>query len=55
MSGAGQPGYPSVAGHSTEQAVYPSASVAPQHSAPPVVYGSQQQSQLVSSLRSPFY
>lgn len=46
MSGAGQPGYPSVAGHSTEQAVYPSASVAPQHSAPPVVYSSQQQSQL---------
>lgn len=46
MPGAGQLGYPSVAAHSTEQAVYPNASVAPQHSAPPVVYSSQQPSQL---------
>ena len=52
LSGGAQQVYPTVAVPSNDQALYPNASVAPQHSAPPVVYSSQQpqqqQQQLVS-------
>ena len=53
LSGGAQQVYPSVAVPSNDQVLYPNASVAPQHSAPPVVYNSQQpqqqqQQQLVS-------
>ena len=48
LSGGTQQVYPSVAVPSNDQAMYPNASVAPQHSAPPVVYNSQQPQQLVS-------
>ena len=50
--GAPQPGFPSVTlatGVPTNTLpMFPNASVAPQHSAPPVVYNSAQASQLVS-------
>ena len=53
--GAPQPGYPSVTlatGVATNTfPIFPNASVAPQHSAPPVVYNSAQASQLVSKIR----
>ena len=49
VAAASQQVHPSVAAvPSNEHAVYPNASVAPQHSAPPVAYNSQQPSQLVS-------
>lgn len=51
LSVGNQQGYPSVAVPSTDQAVYPNASIAPQHSAPPVVYNSQQPQQLVSCIK----
>ena len=52
LSGGAQQLYPTVAVPSNDQALYPNANVAPQHSAPPVVYNSQQpqQQQLVSDL-----
>ena len=53
--GAPQPGFPSVTlatGVATNTfPIFPNASVAPQHSAPPVVYNSAQASQLVSKIR----
>jgi len=49
VAAASQQVHPSVAAvPSNEHAVYPNASVAPQHSAPPVAYNSQQPSQLVA-------
>lgn len=53
---AAQQAYPSVAAvPSSEHAIYPNASVAPQHSAPPVVYNSPQPSQLVSGMAFNFH
>lgn len=53
--GAPQPGFPSVTlatGVPTNTLpMFPNANVAPQHSAPPVVYNSAQASQLVSKRR----
>jgi len=48
LSSGTQQVYPSLAVPSSDQALYPNASVAPQHSAPPVVYNSQQPQQLVA-------